>query len=116
MDNVKKVIVGLCLSLCLPFSVRAQFVQDFNPPPSPCCLPGAAAHLADELQDWNQLGRYHQDDLRLESSARRGGPRGIPGRFDNRRMGFGEILSGKTLREPWHQWTNDHADARAHAS
>ena len=68
MDNVKKVIVGLCLSLCLPFSVRAQFVPDFNPSPSPCCLPRAAAQLAEELQDWNQLGRYHQDDLRLESA------------------------------------------------
>ena len=68
MNNVKKIIVGLCLSLCLPFSVRAQFVQDFNPPPSPCCLPRVAAHLADELQDWNQLGRYHQDDLRLEEA------------------------------------------------
>jgi len=66
MDNVKKVIIGLCLSLCLCFSARAQFVQEFNPPPSPCCLPGAASHLADALQDWNQLGRYHQDDLRLE--------------------------------------------------
>jgi lysophospholipase L1-like esterase len=66
MDNVKKVIVGLCLSLCLPFSARGQFVQDFNPPTSPCCLPRVAAQLADELQDWNQLGRYHQDDLRLE--------------------------------------------------
>ncbi|MGD1101709.1 MAG: SGNH/GDSL hydrolase family protein [Terriglobia bacterium] len=68
MNNVKKIIVGLCLSLCLPFSVRAQFVQDFNPPPAPCCLRWAAALLADQLQDWNQLGRYHQDNLRLESS------------------------------------------------
>ncbi len=68
MDNVKKVIVGMCLSLCLPFSLRAQLVQDFNRLPSPCCLPGAAARLADELQDWNQLGRYHQDNLRLEAA------------------------------------------------
>jgi len=30
------------------------------------CLPEAAAHLADELQDWNQLGRYHEDNLRLQ--------------------------------------------------
>jgi lysophospholipase L1-like esterase len=65
MDNVKKILIGLCLSLCLPFSARAQFVQDFNPSPSPCCLPRHAAQLADELQDWNQLGRYHQDNLLL---------------------------------------------------
>jgi len=68
MDKMKKVLVGLCLSLCLCFSARAQFVQDFNPSPSPCCLPRAAAQLAEELQDWNQLGRYHQDDLRLEKA------------------------------------------------
>jgi lysophospholipase L1-like esterase len=68
MDNAKKVLVGLCLSLCLPFSVRAQLAQDFNPPASACCLSGAAARLAGELQDWNQLGRYHQDNLRLESA------------------------------------------------
>ena len=68
MNNVKKVIVGLCLSLCLPFSVRAQLVQDFNPPPAPCCLRGAAALFADQLQDWNQLGRYRQDNLRLEKA------------------------------------------------
>jgi lysophospholipase L1-like esterase len=68
MNRVNKVIVGLCLGLCLPFSVRAQFMPDFNPPPSSCCLPGAVAHLAEQLQDWNQLGRYHQDNLRLEAA------------------------------------------------
>jgi len=60
MENVKKIFVGLCLSLCLPFSARAQFAPDFNPPPSSCCLPRVAAQLTDQLQDWNQLGRYRQ--------------------------------------------------------
>jgi len=68
MDNVKKAIVGLCLSLCVSFSVRAQLVPDFNPPTAPCCLPRVAAQLADQLQDWNQLGRYHEDNLRLEAA------------------------------------------------
>jgi lysophospholipase L1-like esterase len=68
MNNVNRVIVGLCLSLCLSLSVRAQLVPDFNPPQSPCCLPRAAALFADQLQDWNQLGRYHQDNLRLEKA------------------------------------------------
>ena len=68
MDNMKKVLVGLCLGLCLPFSVRAQLVQDFSPPPSPCCMPRIAAQLAAQLQDWNQLGRYRQDDVRLENA------------------------------------------------
>ena len=49
MNNMKKIFAGLCLSVCLPFSGRAQLVQDFNRLPSPCCLPRVAAQLADEL-------------------------------------------------------------------
>jgi lysophospholipase L1-like esterase len=36
-----------------------QLVDDFNPPRSACCLPGNAQTLANQLQDWNMLGRYH---------------------------------------------------------
>ena len=46
-------------------ATRAQVVTDYNPPKSNCCLAGSAATLAtsastlaDQLQDWNQLGRY----------------------------------------------------------
>ena len=56
--------LGLCTNL------HAQLVQQFNPPRAGCCLARAAARLAGELQDWNQLGRYHQDDLRLEAQPR----------------------------------------------
>ena len=31
-------------------------------------MPQVAAKLAEQLQDWNQLGRYHADDVRLERS------------------------------------------------
>lgn len=37
----------------------AQMVEDFNPPKANCCLQGAAQNLANQLEDWNQLGRYH---------------------------------------------------------
>jgi lysophospholipase L1-like esterase len=40
-------------------ALYAQIVDDFNPPKANCCLQGAAQNLADQLQDWNQLGRYH---------------------------------------------------------
>jgi lysophospholipase L1-like esterase len=36
-----------------------QLVDDFNPPRGACCLPGNAQALANQLQDWNMLGRYH---------------------------------------------------------
>jgi lysophospholipase L1-like esterase len=66
MNTTTKVPLGLCLSLCLSFAARAQLVQEFQPPQAPCCLARAASRLAEELQDWNQLGRYHADNLRLE--------------------------------------------------
>ncbi len=37
---------------------QAQLVDEFNAPPSACCLAGNARTLADQLQDWNMLGRY----------------------------------------------------------
>jgi len=68
MNHLNRIFVGICLSLCLPFGVRAQLVPEFSPTKAPCCMPKLAAQLADQLQDWNQLGRYHQDDLKLEAA------------------------------------------------
>ena len=67
MDKTKLIIAGLCMSLSLPMVSYAQLARDFQPAPARCCLPIMASRLADELRDWNQLGRYHQDDLRLET-------------------------------------------------
>lgn len=67
-------------------SLSAQLVQDFNPPKASCCLTGAAASLAGELEDWNQLGRYHQDDQRLEAEPR------VPGRV---------VFLGDSITDGW---------------
>src|SRR3984885_3812722 len=48
--------------------VRAQVVDDFKPPRGNCCLPGTAQTLADQLQDWNQLGRYHAANEELKKA------------------------------------------------
>jgi acyl-CoA thioesterase I len=72
--------LGLCTNL------RAQLVKDFNPPKAGCCLTSAAERLAGELQDWNQLGRYHQDDLRLEAQPR------VPGRV---------VFLGDSITDRW---------------
>jgi len=53
--------------LLLPAAARCQLVEDFNPPKTNCCLVFFAHNLADQLQDWNQLGRYHQDNDRLKA-------------------------------------------------
>src|SRR5690349_10475209 len=45
--------------LFAPGIATAQLVEEFNAPPSNCCLAATAKTLADQLQDWNQLGRYY---------------------------------------------------------
>ena len=53
-------------SFRFPSALRAQLVDDFKPPRGNCCLPGSAQTLADALQDWNQLGRYHAANEELK--------------------------------------------------
>jgi lysophospholipase L1-like esterase len=55
------------LLLLLASSAFAQLSDDFNPPRSNCCLPGSAQTLANQLLDWNQLGRYHADNVALRA-------------------------------------------------
>jgi len=56
----------LIFPLLLPLLVpSAQLVEDYRPPRANCCLASTAQSLADQLQDWNQLGRYHEDNQRL---------------------------------------------------
>jgi len=60
-----QVLLVLLVGSLWPVPTRAQLVQEFSPPKAGCCLQFLAQRFADELQDWNQLGRYHDDDLRL---------------------------------------------------
>jgi lysophospholipase L1-like esterase len=53
--------------LLLPAAARCQLVEDYNPAKANCCLAMFAHNLADQLQDWNQLGRYHQDNDRVKA-------------------------------------------------
>ncbi|MBE0657950.1 MAG: SGNH/GDSL hydrolase family protein [Bryobacteraceae bacterium] len=62
-----KLILSLTAILMLAPGAGAQIVEEFNPPRANCCLANAAQSLADQLQDWNQLGRYHADNLRLQA-------------------------------------------------
>lgn len=48
------------------FHADAQLADEFNPPRANCCLLNNAKGLADQLQDWNQLGRYHQANEELK--------------------------------------------------
>lgn len=57
----------LLLALALPLAVWCQLTEDYAPPKANCCLQSSAQSLADQLQDWNQLGRYHADNERLKA-------------------------------------------------
>lgn len=57
------VIVGVLLASANAFG---QLAEEFNPPRSNCCLANTAKSLADQLQDWNQLGRYHKANEELK--------------------------------------------------
>ncbi len=58
---------SLWLLLACGVAAQAQLVDDFKPPRGNCCLPGTAQTLANALQDWNQLGRYHADNEALKA-------------------------------------------------
>jgi len=53
-------------TLLVPAAAPGQVVEQFAPPRANCCLPSTAKSLADQLQDWNQLGRYYADNQRLQ--------------------------------------------------
>jgi lysophospholipase L1-like esterase len=57
----------ILLPLVLSTVACAQLVEDYSPPRANCCLASTAQALADQLQDWNQLGRYHAENERLKA-------------------------------------------------
>jgi lysophospholipase L1-like esterase len=67
--NCRTVICAF-LSVLAAAPLSAQLAEDFSPPQSNCCLLGAAERLAQQLQDWNQLGRYHKANQQLLAAPR----------------------------------------------
>jgi lysophospholipase L1-like esterase len=54
------------LALTMAGTATAQLVEEYNVPAANCCLARSAKTLADQLLDWNQLGRYHRADQDLK--------------------------------------------------
>jgi lysophospholipase L1-like esterase len=67
---MKRIIVSFLLALSL-FAVAAecQLAEEFRPPRANCCLQNTAQSLADQLQDWNQFGRYQADNETLKAQG-----------------------------------------------
>ena len=57
----------LAIGLLLAGAADAQLADEFAPPRANCCLATTAKGLADQLQDWNQLGRYHRANEQLKT-------------------------------------------------
>jgi lysophospholipase L1-like esterase len=62
----RRALVIVVVGLLAGVAARAQLATEFNPPRANCCLAGAAQGLADQLQDWNQLGRYYAANEELK--------------------------------------------------
>ena len=66
----RRLAAFLLIVSCVGAPARAQIAADLTlPRPAECCLVGAAEHLAEQLQDWNQLGRYHEANVELKRHA-----------------------------------------------
>lgn len=69
MRQMINLLLAACALLWAAIAAPCQLVEQYNPPKANCCLQFAAQGLADQLQDWNQIGRYHADDERLKALA-----------------------------------------------
>lgn len=63
----RNVTTLLFAAILMSGAAQCQLVDDYNPPRANCCLQGTAQSLADQLQDWNQLGRDHADNEKLKA-------------------------------------------------
>jgi lysophospholipase L1-like esterase len=79
-------LILIVASLLLSMQSWAQLADEFNVPPANCCLWNTARSLADQLQDWNQLGRYHQANEELKKSPP------VPGRV---------VFMGDSITDGW---------------
>jgi lysophospholipase L1-like esterase len=59
-------MLSIAAALLVAGAARAQLADEFNAPPANCCLLNTAKSLADQLQDWNQLGRYYAANRELK--------------------------------------------------
>ena len=64
---IRQLLPVICALLAAAVVAPCQLVEQYSPPKANCCLQFAAQGLADQLQDWNQIGRYHADDERLKA-------------------------------------------------
>ena len=61
-----RICIIFLAAMVISVPAQCQLVESYNPPRANCCLAASARSLADQLLDWNQLGRYHADNQELK--------------------------------------------------
>src|SRR5579872_6882724 len=74
-------------ALLFAAAAQAQLVDDPRNPRTPCCIPSAVQRLADQLGDWNQLGRYAAANQELKKQP-----------ADPKRV----VFMGDSITDAWH--------------
>src|ERR1700688_2282068 len=62
----QKVLALTLGALFVCIGANSHLAEESTPPRASCCLVNTAKGLADQLQDWNQIGRYHQANEELK--------------------------------------------------
>jgi lysophospholipase L1-like esterase len=84
---LRTLCIALFFSLLVAIPASAQLVENYDPPRSNCCWLATAKTLSDQMQDWNQLGRFHDSDEELIKQSP-----------DPKRV----VFLGDSITEGWH--------------
>ena len=84
---MRRLLLPLVLGLLTGSAAQCQLVEPFNAPRSNCCLVNTAKTLSDQLQDWDQIGRYHDADVELKKQP-----------ADPKRV----VFMGDSITDGWH--------------
>jgi lysophospholipase L1-like esterase len=83
----RHILTPAIVALLVSVNAYAQLAGELTlPRPANCCLPASAQSLAEQLQDWNQLGRYHAANAELK------GQPAVPGRV---------VFIGDSITDGW---------------
>ena len=64
---MRRQVATFLLLIAFCAGASAQIAEDLSQvKPAGCCLAGMATRLSEQLQDWNQLGRYYKANIELE--------------------------------------------------
>ncbi|MBN1972050.1 MAG: SGNH/GDSL hydrolase family protein [Sedimentisphaerales bacterium] len=66
---LNRILALILIGTFISVTAQGQLVEEFNPPKANSCLALTARSLADQMLDWNQLGRYHAENQELKKQS-----------------------------------------------